>query len=85
MMKRTDNPSFNQAPESVNVLSMNFASHVFALTMSNAFTGEAFLVQLGVARVLISRNQGYFVRDGFLHEPLQGLSVSVLRPSWKPA
>lgn len=71
---RPDDAPLQEAPEVFDVIRVNAAAHVFALAMMDGFV-RVEMLQIRVANILVSRDQGDFVLDGLFHEKAQGVGI----------
>jgi hypothetical protein len=63
-----DDPALQKRPETLNRISMNPSSHVFAPRMINGFVRQTFFLQMAVCGVFVCSNKADFVRNRFAHE-----------------
>jgi hypothetical protein len=67
-----DHAALEQTPEVFQVISVNFAAYIFALTMRHKFVLITLSVQVAIACVFVSCDQINLIADGVANEPVQG-------------
>src|SRR5690349_18021119 len=78
MMKLSHNPALQERPEGINAGGVDFAAHVFALTVAHGFMWIAGIFQKPVAAMLVSGDKRNILGHRRAHESIKCAGVSVL-------
>jgi hypothetical protein len=72
-----DNPALEQRPERFDIIRMDRADNILALTVAD-YAVIVFCSEMAIARVFIGRNQCHALRDGFADVTIERVSIGIL-------
>jgi hypothetical protein len=72
------NTAFQQAPETLDIVRMYFATHIFALTVAYRFVRDAARLEQPIAGVFVSCYQINLVVNGFVDKAIQRRGIGIL-------
>src|SRR5229473_3466719 len=78
VMISADDSALQQCPEALNIVRVNFTTHVLVLGVLYGFVLVSHRVQIVIAAVLIGRDERHAFTDRLAHESTQRCRVGVL-------
>ncbi len=74
-MIAADNSAFQETPEVLDIVGMDFATHIFVCFVIDGFVREPHWLEPVVASIFVSRDQTHLVRYDFANEAAERLYV----------